>query len=270
LAELRQLLKVPLLSKSKKISPEVYKALCLEGASEAVSAADELTAPKRIKVFIKLCSVFTPCEHTDYYHAIAQLDSEVNPDLMVAWQPFLHARDDILVQINRRLAKADSVLQHVLYFLQEAHVQYLLRQYKSAFVDRFGANAVPRERDAPLPAPGDTKPRGSKARICPGPPRGPPRTPRDLGQEPSKVEDDPEIDVDMNNDDAGSDFDHNHDGEEDEANTSVSFTTQQQARHLQEETTTTSDNTEAAGFGSDTSPRTESGDYDELSQAEAN
>jgi len=265
LAELRLLLKVPhLLSKSKKISPEVYKALCLEGASGAISAADELTAPKRIKVFIKLCSVFTPCEHTDYYHAIAQLDSEVKSDLMVAWQPYLHARDDILVFIRRQLARASSVLLQVLYFLQEAHVQYLLRQYKIAFVDMFGANAVPRERDAPLPAPGD------KARICSGPPRGPPRTPRDLGQEPSKVEDDPEIDVDMSNDASGSYFDHNHDSEEDEANTSVSFTTQQQARHLQGETTTTSDNTEAAGFGSDTSPRTESGDYDELSQAEAN
>jgi hypothetical protein len=254
---LRQLLKVPLLSKSKKISPEVYKALCLEGASGAVSAADELTAPKRIKVFIKLCSVFTPCEHTDYYHAIALLDSEVKQDLMVAWQPFLHARDDILVHINRRLAKANSVLQQVLYFLQEAHVQYLLRQYRSAFVDVFGKNAVPRERDAPLPAPSD-KARGTGATRLP------------LDYEPSKVEDDPEIDVDMSNDASGSDFDHTRDGEDDEANTSVSFTTQQQARHLQEETTTTSDNTEAAGFGSDTSPRTESGDYDELSQAEAN
>ena len=258
LAELRQLLKVPLLSKSKKISPEVYKALCLEGASGAVSAADELTAPKRIKVFIKLCSVFIPCEYDDYFHAIAQLDSEVNSDLMVAWQPYLHARDDILVHINRLLAKANSVLQQVLYFLQEAHVQYLLRQYKSAFVDVFGKNAVPRERDAPLPpAPGD-RARGAVATRLP------------LDYEPSKVEDDPEIDVDMNDDDAGSDFDHTRDDEDDEANTSVSFTTQQQARRLQEETTTTSDTTEAAGFGSDTSPRTESGDYDELSQAEAN
>ena len=74
----------------------------------------------------------------------------------------------------------------------------------------------------------------------------------------------------MSNDDAGSDFDHTRDDENDEANTSVSFTTQQQARHLQEETTTTSDNTEAADFGSDTSPRTESGDYEELGQAETN
>ena len=89
-------------------------------------------------------------------------------------------------------------------------------------------------------------------------------------QEPSKVEDETEDDVDMSNDASGSDFDHNRDGEEDEANTSVSFTTQQQVRQLQEEPTATSENTEAAGFGSDTSPRTESGDYDELSQAEAN
>ena len=159
------------------------------------------------------------------------------------------------------MAAATSVLLQVLYFLQEAHVQYLLRQYRDAFVDVHGANAIPRERDAPLPAP-----RGTRARIS----AGPPRTPRDLGQEPSKVEDETEDDVDMGNDASGSDFDHTRDGKDDEANTSVSFTTQQQVRQLQEEPTTTSENTEAAGFGSDTSPRKESGDYDELSQAEAN
>jgi hypothetical protein len=91
-----------------------------------------------------------------------------------------------------------------------------------------------------------------------------------LGQEPSKVEDDPENDVDMNNDASDSDFDHTRVDENDEVNTSVSFTTQQEARRLQVETATTSENTEAAGFGSDTSPRTESGDYEELSQAETN
>ena len=109
-------------------------------------------------------------------------------------------------------------------------------------------------------------PRGTRARIS----AGPPRTPRDLGQEPSKVEDDPENDVDMNNDAPGSNFDYTRDDENDEANASVSFITQQQVRRLQEEPTTTSENTEAAGFGSNTSPRTESGDYEELSQAEAN
>jgi hypothetical protein len=137
-----------------------------------------------------------------------------------------------------------------------------------------GVNAIPRERDAPLfrgtasQVREDTKPapRGTRARIS----AGPPRTLRDLGQEPSKVEDNPENDVDMSNDASGSDFDRTRDDENDEANASVSFTTQQQARQLHEETTKTSENTEAAGFGSDTSPRTESGDYDELSQAEAN
>jgi hypothetical protein len=245
----------------------------LERASGAVSAADELTASKRIKVFIKLCSVFIPCEYDDYFHAIAELDSEVNPDLKVACQPYLHARDEVFVFITERMAAATSVLLQVLYFLQEAHVQYLLRQYRDAFVDMHGANAIPRERDAPLlrgttsRVREDTRPapRGTRARIS----AGPPRTSRDLGQEPSKVEDDPENDVDMNIDASGSDFDHTRDDENDEANASVSFITQQQVRQLQEETTTTSENTEAAGFGSDTSPRTQSGDYDELSQAEA-
>ncbi len=149
--------------------------------------------------------------------------------------------------INRLLATANSVLLQVLNFLQEAYVRYLLRQYIDAFFDVHGTNAVPRERDAPLPAPGGTRARGTAART---------RLPFDY--EPSKVEEEPENDVDMNNDAPGSDFDHNRDGEDNEANASVSFTTQQQVRQLQEEPTTTSENTEAAGFGSDTSPRTES------------
>ncbi len=99
---------------------------------------------------------------------------------------------------------------------------------------------------------------------------GPPRDKRALGQEPSKVEDQAEIDVEMDDDTSGSDLDYPRNVEDDEAHTSVSSTTQKEARRLQFETTTTSENTEAAGFGSDTSPRTESGDYDELGQAEAN
>ncbi len=274
LEELRQLLKIPLLSESKKISPEVFKAFSLEGASGAPNSADEETAPKRIGVFIKLCSVFIPCKYDEYFHAIAELDSEVNPDLMAAWQPYVHARDEVLVLITNRMAAATSVLLQVLHFLQEGHVEYLLRQYRDAFVDLFGANAVPRERNVPLYR-GTTSrvreetgptPRGTTALVS----AGPPRTLRDLGQEPSKVEDDPENDVDMDNDDSGSNFDHTRVDEDDEANTSVSFTTQQEASRLQLETTTTSENTEAADFGSDTSPRTESGDYEELSQAEVN
>ncbi len=163
------------------------------------------------------------------------------------------------MSINSRLATAASVLLQVLYFLQEGHVQYLLRQYREAFVDLFGANAIPREKAAPAP-------RGTTARIS----AGPPRTPRDLGEEPSKVEDEAENDVDMYNDGSGSDFDYIRDDEDDEAHISVSSIPQTEARRLQLETTTTSKNTEAAGFGSDTSPRTESGDNEEPGQAEAN
>ncbi len=189
---MRQLLKIPLLSKSEKIPPEIFKALSLEGASGAANAADEETAPKQVRVFIKLCSVFVPCEYDEYFHAIAELDSEVNPGLMAAWQPYLHAGDEVLVLIANRMAAATSVLLQVFYFLQEGHVKYLLRQYRDSFVDLFGAGAVPRERAV-------TMFRGTRSRVR----AGPPRTLHDLGQEPFKVEDDPENDVDMNNDASG-------------------------------------------------------------------
>jgi hypothetical protein len=45
---------------------------------------------------------------------------------------------------------------------------------------------------------------------------------------------------------------------------------QMKARSLQEGTAMVSEHTEAAGVGSDISPRTESGDNDKLGQAEAN
>ena len=93
---------------------------------------------------------------------------------------------------------------------------------------------------------------------------------RALGEEPSKVEDGTTIDVDMEDDILGSNLDNFRVVEDDEAHASVSSTTQNEARRLQMETTTASEITEVAGFGSDTSPRTESGDYDELGQAEAN
>ncbi len=214
-------------------------------------------------MFIKLCSVFIACEYDEYFHAIAELESEVNPNLMAAWQPYLHARDEVLVLIANRTAGAIFVLLQVLYFLQEGHVQYLLKQYRDAFVDLFGA--VPRERTVPAFRGTTSRVRGTTSRVC----AGPPRTPHDLGQEPSKIEEEHENDVDMDNDASGSNFDHTRVAEDDEVNTSVSSTTQQEAHRLQLETTTTSENTEAAGFGSDTSPRTESDDYEELSQAEA-
>ncbi len=55
-----------------------------------------------------------------------------------------------------------------------------------------------------------------------------------------------------------------------EANTFTSSTSQKELRPPKERSAAPSDNIEAAGFGSDTSPRTDTGDNDELDQAEAN
>jgi hypothetical protein len=59
-------------------------------------------------------------------------------------------------------------------------------------------------------------------------------------------------------------------GEEDKANTHVPSAPQKEATRSQVGTSTPLETTEAAGFGSDTSPRTESGDNDELSRAGPN
>jgi hypothetical protein len=52
---------------------------------------------------------------------------------MVAWQPYLQVRDEILVTIANYKAQAPSVLLQVLYFLQEGHVQYLLQAVPGSF-----------------------------------------------------------------------------------------------------------------------------------------
>jgi hypothetical protein len=62
---------------------------------------------------------------------------------------------------------------------------------------------------------------------------------------------------------------HDRDGEGEQANTHHVFSTpQQEMRQLSTESSTPPEDSEAAGFGSDTSPRNETGDHDELSRAE--
>jgi hypothetical protein len=71
-------------------------------------------------------------------------------------------------------------------------------------------------------------------------------------------------------DDSGSSPIYTSGGEEDKANTHVSSAPQKKAARSQVGTSTPLETTEAAGFGSDTSPRTESGDNDELSRTGPN
>jgi len=66
-----------------------------------------------------------------------------------------------------------------------------------------------------------------------------------------------------------SDIDYN-DGEGSGTNTFASSTSQKELRPPKKASTAPSKNIEAAGFGSDTSPRMDTGDNDELGQAEDN
>ncbi len=70
-------------------------------------------------------------------------------------------------------------------------------------------------------------------------------------------------------DDEGLRIHYNREGEGDQANTHVPSTAQQEEHHLSTEWLMSPRNPEAAGFSSDTSPRTESGDNEELGRAES-
>ncbi len=92
----------------------------------------------------------------------------------------------------------------------------------------------------------------------------PPKTPEVVVD---MLQDDEEGAVDSNDEGSESHY-HDRDGEGEQANTHVSSTPQQEKRQLSTESSTPPENSEAAGFGSDTSPRNETGDHDELSRAE--
>jgi hypothetical protein len=72
----------------------------------------------------------------------------------------------------------------------------------------------------------------------------------------------------VGSDDEGSEFHFNRNGEGKQANTHVPSTSQQETHQFSTKTLMPPRNSEAAGFGSDTSPRNETGDNDELSRAE--
>jgi hypothetical protein len=72
----------------------------------------------------------------------------------------------------------------------------------------------------------------------------------------------------LDSDDEGSGFQHNRDGKGEQANTHVPSTPQQERPQPPMKGSMLPKNSEAAGFGSATSPRNETGDDEELSRAE--
>ena len=258
--DFRSLLLAPVLVKSKKISPEVYRALSLDSSSEANSSSDKATAPKRIITFLQLCATFIPSDHSAYDQAVFSLDAEVDADVERAKAVLAVVEDQHLPTINRLQEEAVSVLLQVLYFLHQGRVQFLVNDYRARLIEAHGQGALPKK--------------------APGPRRNrPPRVIQDIhvsapNSERARVdltkeegEDDGES---TNSQDSGSSPNYNSGGEEDKANTHVPSSPQMEATRSKVRTSTPLETTEAAGFGSDTSPRTESGDNDELSRAGPN
>jgi hypothetical protein len=72
----------------------------------------------------------------------------------------------------------------------------------------------------------------------------------------------------LGSDDEGSESHYNRNGEGEQANTHVPSTPQQERPQPSTKGSMPPKSSEAAGFGSDTSPRNETGDNHELSRAE--
>ena len=133
--EFRNLLLVPLLSKKNKVPIDVFRALSLNIASEATQSTDKATAPKRV-----LCALYIPREHEDYDEAVLSLDTEVSLDLRTAKLILEDFQEQQLPAIVKAQNEAVSVLL-VLYFLQQGHAQFLMRDYRARVIEAHGPDA---------------------------------------------------------------------------------------------------------------------------------
>jgi hypothetical protein len=252
----RNLLLVPLLPKNNKVPQDVYRALSLNIASEATKSTDKATASKCVSAFLRFCPLYIPCEYDDYEEAARVLDSEVDPDLRTAKFTLEIVQERRLPAIVKAQNQAVSTILQVLYFLQQGHVQFLVGDYRARVLEahghdaftvkvktkKLGKNGLLRsihDVDLSNPAPGRTV---------------------DMSQDDDEGA--------LDSDDEGSEFHHIRDGEGEQANIHVPSTSQQERPQPPTRGSSLPKNSEAAGFGSDTSPRNETGDNEELSRAE--
>jgi hypothetical protein len=237
--DFRALLLAPVLSKTTKTPPDVYRGLSLDGPSGAEHSSDKATATKRIWAFLKLCTKFIPCEHEVYDLAVGNLDVEVDDDVAEARKILKYVQDTCFAAIVQAQRKAVSVLLQVLYFLQQGRVQFLMGDYRARVLDAHGADAFPK---APRP--------GTVAIVHARDIRPP--APNNEQEEVDMTREDGEESTDTK--DSGSSPHYTSGGEEDQANTPVPSAPQTKATRSQVGTSMPSETTEAAGFGSDTSP----------------
>jgi hypothetical protein len=246
--DFRELLRCSVLSKNNKVSAETYRALSLDIATEAVDVTDKATAPKRISAFLKLCAAFIPCEHVEYDDTVRELSAEVDDDLDDAKFTFKRAEEKVLPALVKLEHEATSVLLQVLYTLHRGHVQFLMADYKSRIIDAY-PNAFAKIRTTKL---------GKDGRLL---------KITNVGITDNSSDDLVDMTTIEGEEGEISDIDY-HDGEGSGTNTFASSTSQKELRSLKKGSTAPSEKNEAAGFGSDTSPRTDTGDNDELDQAE--
>jgi len=255
LEELRSLLLVPVLAKNNKVPPDIYRALSLDVASDALKATDKATASKRIKAFMHLCDLYIPCEFDDYTDAVLRLDAEVDSNLDQAKAALEHVKEFALPRIVKAQNEATSVLLQVLYFLQQGRVLFLMEDYRSRVKEAYGSDAFANKAKAQRLRK-DGLPR-LILNVNPTP------------KSPEMVVNVDDEDMTVGTDEEGLDSHYHHrDGEGEQANTHVSSTSHQERRQLSTETPTPPENSEAAGFSSDNSPCNETGDHDELSRAD--
>ena len=229
---------------------ETYRAFSLDIATEAFDAADKATAPKRISAFLKLCARFIPCEHGEYDDAVEELGAEIGDDLDDAKFTLKRVEEKVVPSFVKLEREATSVLLQVLYALHRGHVQFLMTDYKSRIIEVY-PNAFPKLRTTKL---------GKDGRLL-----------KITNVGITDGSSDNLVDMTSAELDEGdtSDIDY-HDGEGSGTNTFASSTSQKELRPLKKTSTAPSTNIEAASFSSETSPRTDTGDNDELGQAESN
>ncbi len=136
--------------KKKKGTTTGTRVLCTQYLLRVATelASDKATAQKRIWAFLKLCAKFIPCEHETYDLAVGCLDAEVDDDVAEARKILKTVQETCLTAIVQAQRNAVSVLQQVLYFLHQGHVQFLMGDFRARVLDAHGADAFPK---APRP-----------------------------------------------------------------------------------------------------------------------
>ena len=159
--------------------------------------------------------------------------------------------------IIKAQSEAVSVLLQVLYFLQLGHVQFLAGEYKARVIDAHGHDAFTAKVKTRKP--------------------GKDGLPRPIHDVTNRSAPPSEQTVDMTiedeegavgADEEGSESHLNRDGGGEQANTHVPSTPQQEMRQRSAGASMPLEESEAAGFGSDTSPRNKTGNNVELSRDE--